>query len=792
MFSLGFTCSRKNYGLITSINNTFQGQLPGFFKRRRALATEQMADNKTNIGPGRKGDAPDSSLSMLPLQQDLPGTQSMIVDWDTLPLGIVLEEVSGLCVPTHPFTRAYINFQRLTEDFGINVYTGSFRKYKLSRTQNLVLDILHEWMDGRLRPSTDPLSGSDLQEVLQQIAVFAGSIIKEDVWTRENDRFCLIPSQVLAGDIPDINALGDSIYTTSLWRLFFLEFYFNKNDIDDKFLGSLHSYRQYCLCIATTQRVSLAFLPELKDYRPRAARELGGKVIGEPDTGSSLEFCPWLRSDPSTSKGGSTYDDETCPRFLWDIDAQKTVDARNFEKMPSYRIISHTWGRWGKRDSDNKPISSSISSVPWPVPQNTLFDVDQLPEMLKKIQDYPGIQYVWIDLLCIPQYGASEEFKKLTAKEIAKQAQIFKKAIFPILWLNNIEDWSSTEAAIEWLSMEFVSRNVTLIDPNSVQLVESKLRKAKEEATSTGFGEAKRATETVQIEVDQLTEEGKLMFVVIHRKLPPTLMIIKTFEEFLDIRENVEDNYDLFVKPASQTNRKTWETQLAFSQPQGTPYVLRVRRSTALGREFLQFNNLSEATDFILPRLSLVNTDDSYDWAGSGNNRMILIGTATDLFNMKEGSKHRPKTLQGSEQIAEYFSNPSNIDPSATVAVEFKPMSPDEALEIINLLQGSGGPKVITLSAAAAADEHAEDADDTRDAGEAEAAAFNVVDAEDTDNTKAVDDAKAANGDEALNLFLSRFSSESGEKYQDLLYKAFGSVGFIDERKSSLHLRLCR
>jgi hypothetical protein len=466
---------------------------------------------------------------------------------------------------------------------------------------------------------------------------------------------------------------------------------------------------------------------------------------------------------------------------LWDIEAQKTVDASNFEEMPSYRIISHTWGRWGKRDSDNKPISCPISSVPWPVPQNTLFNVDQLPEMLKKIQDYPGIQYVWIDLLCIPQYGASEEFQILTAKEIAKQAQIFKNAIFPILWLNNIEDWSSTKAAIEWISMEFVLRNVTLIDRKSIQLVESKLNMAKEKAMSTGFGDAKMVTESVQIEVDSLTEEGKLMFVVIRRKLPPTLMIIKTFEEFLDVRESVEDNYDLFVEEASETNGKKWETQLAFSQTQGTPYVVTVRRGTALGKEYLQFNNLGEATDFILLRLSLVNTDDSYDWAGSGNNRMILIGTATDLVDMKEGSKQPPKTLQGSEQIAEFFSKPSNIDPSATVVVEFKPMSPDEALEIINLLQGSGGPQVITLSTAAAA-EHAEDAE----------AAAGSVDAENTDDTKAIDDVEAADGDEPLNLFLSRFSTESGQKYQDLLYKTFGSVGFIDERKSSPYLRLYR
>jgi hypothetical protein len=67
-----------------------------------------------------------------------------------------------------------------------------------------------------------------------------------------------------------------------------------------------------------------------------------------------------------------------------------------------------------------------MKNVPWPVPMNELFEVKELPGMLKRLAfTWPCLEYVWIDLFCIPQEGADPEFDEINHVEIAKQAQIF-------------------------------------------------------------------------------------------------------------------------------------------------------------------------------------------------------------------------------------------------------------------------------------------------------------------------------------------------------------------------------
>ena len=65
--------------------------------------------------------------------------------------------------------------------------------------------------------------------------------------------------------------------------------------------------------------------------------------------------------------------------------------------------------------------------VPWPLPTNTKFTLEELLVFLKT-----GIatEYVWLDILCIPQVN---ELDRLT--EIEKQAGIFMNAKIALAWL---------------------------------------------------------------------------------------------------------------------------------------------------------------------------------------------------------------------------------------------------------------------------------------------------------------------------------------------------------------------
>jgi hypothetical protein len=86
----------------------------------------------------------------------------------------------------------------------------------------------------------------------------------------------------------------------------------------------------------------------------------------------------------------------------------------------------------------------------WKVPQNSKFDVQELPQILSTLP----FRYVWLDLLTIPQ-GKDEtlgpELAKRKDDEIMRQAQIFKSATRSVAWLNDVTGWRETETALRWL-----------------------------------------------------------------------------------------------------------------------------------------------------------------------------------------------------------------------------------------------------------------------------------------------------------------------------------------------------
>lgn len=129
------------------------------------------------------------------------------------------------------------------------------------------------------------------------------------------------------------------------------------------------------------------------------------------------------------------------PFYLWDTSARQTVVTSSLQVSPGYVCISHTWGRWRRSSNANVP------GVPWLVPENTLYDVRDLPEQLAQL----GFEYIWFDLFCIPQ-----DKSERAQLEIANQAAIFKSSERCLAWINDVETWDVVEHALDWMCLKYL------------------------------------------------------------------------------------------------------------------------------------------------------------------------------------------------------------------------------------------------------------------------------------------------------------------------------------------------
>ncbi|KAF2252735.1 hypothetical protein BU26DRAFT_600990 [Trematosphaeria pertusa] len=150
--------------------------------------------------------------------------------------------------------------------------------------------------------------------------------------------------------------------------------------------------------------------------------------------GATLQACNWLPES------------DGLPYYLWDRVQQKVISREQLDRRPAYTAISHTWGRWQKQDEDPVEIRGLEY---WKVPQNTVFEVRKLPEILAEVPT--STRYVWFDLVCIPQDGSPK-----ANEEIARQAAIFNNAEHAIIWLNRVYTWKGLEKAVEYMCMVFL------------------------------------------------------------------------------------------------------------------------------------------------------------------------------------------------------------------------------------------------------------------------------------------------------------------------------------------------
>lgn len=229
-----------------------------------------------------------------------------------------------------------------------------------------------------------------------------------------------------------------SLYHSVMSSLFEREFLPSRIDFTDKsetnqessytlpeFYEDLHSIRKQALLYASIQK--LAFRHSL--YTPSS------KTASDEYQGATLDPCSWISLQ--TGKDGLPY-------YLWDIAGKRTVVVTDLSDIPAYSCISHTWGRWRIRNA-----STDLQGVPWPVPRNTRFDVEALPEDFA--QHNWKTPYIWFDLFCIPQDGS-----ELANVEIARQSAIFRNASSSVVWLNDVETWHTLPDVIAWLALSFL------------------------------------------------------------------------------------------------------------------------------------------------------------------------------------------------------------------------------------------------------------------------------------------------------------------------------------------------
>lgn len=162
-------------------------------------------------------------------------------------------------------------------------------------------------------------------------------------------------------------------------------------------------------------------------------------ILAKQGNGPYFEHCAWLSALDKR--------ENVLPFWLWDRELKRTVQTQtvlnSLSQSLDYVAISHTWGRWKK---DEPWIA--VEGVPWKFPQNTRFDVDQLPDLLAKVPY--GTRYVWFDLVCIYQVPfTTKDFDLMKGEldlelieifrlEIARQASIFQMAKGVLAWFSDV------------------------------------------------------------------------------------------------------------------------------------------------------------------------------------------------------------------------------------------------------------------------------------------------------------------------------------------------------------------
>lgn len=356
------------------------------------------------------------------------------MEWLSEPLGNEIERILGETEHDSLCARAVFNWQRW-----LSILEESERATQFASTLTIAQlnahKLLREAWTGRPQ---------DREALLKTINIFedAATNNQEIGLPKPGDpeyRLPIVPLQ--------------SFYHASISNLFMWEFFCSAEEQDEALsLSVLHDVRGEAALFAACQRRALLLrepariMPSNRDTcesldesSPRNPGSLHSSWKRESCIpGATIEPCPWLGVKENVSE---------LPYYLWDTERYQTRIVDQLTEAPNYIAISHTWGRWRIKDS-----AVGVEGVPWNVPQNTRFRVEDIGTILRSVPQRP--RYVWFDLVCIPQDGSER-----ARIEISHQASIFRGASTAIVWFNDIDVWTSLEASIQWLCASFLQFN---------------------------------------------------------------------------------------------------------------------------------------------------------------------------------------------------------------------------------------------------------------------------------------------------------------------------------------------
>ena len=390
--------------------------------------------------------------------------------WIKEPLWKLLEDFAGQRHEGGGDAVALNLYEKMEELFGDEAHRKGLRN-AMSLSQYNSFRIIREWWDCSIEEDPWFRANGDRKKVLELLDQH--SIL---------DLASPQVIQTLFGVGPTIPKI--STYRLLVHRLFQMEFDPSYGEGQDLVLhrASLQAERERASFHASVQRLCFPFFAGLAglESEPPAANE-GDKEkraekpklanIFDESMGSCIEACPWLES-----RGDRT----AYPFYLWDVRQKRTVPVNGLPEDPEYICISHTWGRW---HNPAEPFAA-IENVPWLVPRNSRFSVQELPEMLEAAFD---VEFIWLDLLCIPQ-----DRSELALIEMSRQAAIFTTAKAVVAWLWDVRDWHGLSDIIEWLA-NFCIRNRgevgnDLPDPPAHQYTEMVLEDAPQDSPYTPIG----------------------------------------------------------------------------------------------------------------------------------------------------------------------------------------------------------------------------------------------------------------------------------------------------------------
>jgi hypothetical protein len=322
--------------------------------------------------------------------------------WAKGPLGEEFEKFRGSESEGSGWARAVKNWTGIQHE--VAKQDSTFWE-EISRSQQNSLRILLEWWNAEYE---DPATMAKTRKIILQ--------------------HCNSPH----GEerVPTSLTFGKSDYQKQLFENFLYELFFYGQGK----AAPIQLRREKACRSAACQR--LAYLTFLSmSEAPKHQMHLQGSTYHSP-VGAVVEACPWL---PDGKRAGLPY-------YLWSIETRQTVVVHDLPETPEYVVISHTWGRWRIPGA-----GLSIPGVDWRVPQNTIFQVQDLPAMIYNCRStFLPCKYLWIDLFCIPQ-----DRSERATLEIARQAEIFGAAHTAIAWLNNVDSWSGLREGILWFGATY-------------------------------------------------------------------------------------------------------------------------------------------------------------------------------------------------------------------------------------------------------------------------------------------------------------------------------------------------